>query len=338
MSRSNTPTVSILLPVRNEARHLPAALASIFAQTLTDWELVAVDDGSTDGTPQLLAAAAARDSRVRPMANPEPGLVAALNHGLAACRAPLVARMDGDDVCHPRRLATQVALLEAEPRVGLVACRFRHFPRHHLRVGMLAYEEWQNSLNSHEAIIRDLFVESPFVHPSVLVRREVVEAVGGYRDLGWAEDYDLWLRLAAAGVRFARTDDPLFYWRDRPERATRTMTEYTAEAFRACKAHHLQRGFLAGVDKVVLAGAGLEGRAWCRTLAAAGIGVACWVDVDPRKQGRQLHGAPVLPPDGVTPANGKMLITIGTRGARGGIRQWATRAGFCEGSDYVCVT
>jgi glycosyltransferase involved in cell wall biosynthesis len=335
---NGSPAISILLPVRNEARHLPAALASLFAQTRQDWELVAVDDGSTDATPAILAAAARRDGRVRPLRSPERGLVPALNHGLAACRAPLVARMDGDDVCHPRRLAVQAALLAERPELGLVACGFRHFPRHHLRVGMLAYEAWQNGLTSHEAIIRDLFVESPFVHPSIMARRELLLAVGGYRDQGWAEDYDLWLRLAAGGVRFARTAEPLFFWRDRPERATRTMAEYAATAFRACKAHHLRRGFLRDTDRVILAGAGQEGRAWRRALADEGVAVACWVDVDPRKTGRLLHGVLVMGPDQVSPRDGRLLITVGTRGARQGVRAWAERAGFREGKDFICVT
>ena len=332
------PAVSILLPVRNEERHLPAALASLFAQELPEWELVVVADGSTDATAEILAAAARRDHRIRLLSNPGRGLVAALNAGLAACRAPLVARMDGDDICHPRRLAVQAALLAARPEVGLVACSFRHFPRHQLRIGMLAYEAWQNSLASHGAILRDLYVESPFVHPSVMFRREAVAAVGGYRQMGWAEDYDLWLRLAAAGVLFARTAEPLFFWRDRPERATRTMAEYAAAAFRACKAHHLKNGFLAGTQQVILAGAGREGRAWYRTLAAEGVGVACWVDVDPRKRGRLLHGARVVGPDEVSPRDGRLLITVGTRGARDGVRAWATAAGFREGADFICVT
>ena len=224
------------------------------------------------------------------------------------------------------------------PEVGLVACGFRHFPRHHLRVGMLAYEAWQNGLTSHEAILRDLFVESPFVHPSVMFRRDAVLAVGGYRDLGWAEDYDLWLRLAGAGVRFARLPEELFFWRDRPERATRTMTEYSFEAFRACKLHHLCKGFLEGEREVVLAGAGQEGRAWCRALAGAGVRVSAWVDVDPRKVGRTLHGALVLPATAMVPDGRKLLITVGTRGARAGVRAWAQQAGFAEGRDFVCVT
>jgi glycosyltransferase involved in cell wall biosynthesis len=334
-----TPAVSILLPARNEERFLPAALDSIFRQTFPDWELVAVDDGSDDATPAILADAATRDPRVRVLRPSRRGLVTALNAGLEACRAPLVARMDGDDICHPRRLELQASFLSNNPSVGLLACDFRSFPRASLGSGMVAYESWQNALSNHDDILRDLYVESPFVHPSVLFRRKEVLAVGGYHERGWAEDYDLWLRMAAAGTRFARLSRTLFFWRERPERATRTLPEYTAAAFRACKAHHLKRCFLNGVEEVLLAGAGLEGRAWSRALQAEGIRVAGWVDVDPRKIGRSLHGAPVVGAREVTAGNGvKMLVTVGTRGAREQIRRWADGAGFAEGVDYLCVT
>lgn len=333
----SSPAVSILMPVRNEERFLPAALASLKAQSFTDWELLAVDDGSTDGTTAILAAAAA-DPRVKVVQNQGSGLVAALNSGLALCQAPLVARMDGDDICHPQRLARQLAMMAADGGIGLVAASFCHFPRQQLKIGMLAYEEWQNSLVSHEQIMADMFVESPFVHPGVMFRKDVVTGVGGYREMGWAEDYDLWLRLAAAGVKFARTAEPLVYWRDRPERATRTMAEYSGDAFRRCKLHHLQSGFLQGVTEVTLAGAGKEGRAWQRLLAAAGIGLARWVDVDPKKHGRVLHGAMIVPPREIVPDNGKLLVTVGTRGARAGIREWARQAGLVELKDFISVT
>jgi glycosyltransferase involved in cell wall biosynthesis len=333
-----TPHVSILLPVRNEEQFLPAALESLYRQTMTTWELVCVDDGSSDATPSILAGAARRDPRVRVMTTPGRGLVAALNTGLAACRASLVARMDGDDFAHPRRLELQTAVMTTDPELGLVASAFRHFPRHQVKLGMLAYEAWQNALSSHEKIMADLFVESPFVHPSVMFRKSLVEAVGGYRERGWAEDYDLWLRLAAVGTRFARLPQTLFFWRERPDRVTRTSPDYSAEAFRACKAHHLRNGFLKGVSEVVLAGAGLEGRAWMRTLDREGIRVALWVDVDPRKIGKDLHGARVVGPDQVAPDRGKMLITVGTRGAREQVRSWALTAGFGEGRDFLLVT
>jgi len=337
VKRTKCPVVSILMPVRNEQRFLPAALRSLAAQTLKDWELVAVDDGSTDETPRILAEAAAGDPRIRVLECAGQGLVPALNAGLASCRAPLVARMDGDDIAHPARLATQATFLKGHPHVGLVACSFRHFPRQHVGMGMAGYEQWQNQLLSHEAILADLFVESPFVHPSVMFRRPVVEGVGGYRDMGWAEDYDLWLRLAAAQTRFARLPGTLFFWRERPERATRTSAVYAPEAFRLCKLHHLLNDFLKGEREVILAGAGLEGRAWYRSLREAGIKVSAWVDVDPRKIGRELHGAPVLATDQVAPTGVKMLMTVGARGARAVVRQSSFAAGFVEGIDAICV-
>lgn len=331
------PFVSILMPVRNEEKFLKAAIASIKAQTFQEWELVVVDDGSTDGTAAILAAAAS-DRRIKVLQNSGRGLVPALNVGLAECHGLFIARMDGDDISHPRRLEKQLKVFAGDPETGLVASSFRHFPRRSLKVGMLAYEEWQNSLTNHRQIMADIFVESPFVHPGVMYRKKIIERFGGYRDMGWAEDYDLWLRMAGDGVRFAKTPEPLIFWRDRPERATRTMNEYSADAFRKCKAHHLQCGFLRETSAVILAGAGKEGRAWQRVLAETGIKVSCWVDVDPKKKGRMLHGAEIVAPDDISPNNARMLVTVGTRGARAGIRTWASAAGFVEGTDFVCVT
>lgn len=332
------PRVSILLPVRNEERLLPAALASLFRQTLTDWELVAIDDGSTDTSGAILDAAAAADRRVRVLHRPQHGLVAALNDGLANCRAPLVARMDGDDICHPRRLERQAAFLDANPEVTLVACRVRHVPRQTLTEGMRAYEGWQNGLLTHADIVRDLYVESPFTHPSIMFRRQAVLALDGYRDRDWPEDYDLWLRMALAGARFARLPEELFYWRDRPQRLTRTGGAYSLEAFRACKAHHLRRTFLAGIDGVTLWGAGIEGKAWRRTLLAEGVAVERWIEVDPRKVGQTIHGAPVAGIDTLKPGSGRLLITVGAKGARAQVRAFAEQAGLVEGEDFVCVT
>lgn len=332
------PAVSILLTVRDEEQHLPAALASLFRQTHSDWELVAVNDGSTDSTGALLDAAAGRDPRVRVLHRPPLGLVAALNDGLEDCRAPLVARMDGDDLCHPRRFERQARFLATHPETALVSCRVRHFPRRLLRDGMLAYEHWQNGLADHDDVLRDLYVESPFVHPSVMFRREAVRALGGYRDCTWPEDYDLWLRMALSGARFARLPDTLFFWRDRPERLTRTSAAYALEAFRRCKAHHLCRSFLAGASGVTLWGAGIEGKGWRKALQREGVGVRRWVEVDPRKLGQVIHGAPVVGIDALRPGDGKTLVTVGARGARAQVRQFAGQVGLREGVDFVCVT
>ncbi len=250
--------------------------------------------------------------------------MAALNTGLAACRAPLLARMDGDDICHPRRLELQAAYLDAHADTGLVACNFRHFPRTTLKQGMLAYETWQNTLVSHDLIMRDLFVESPFVHPSIMARRRLIKAVGGYRDCGWAEDYDLWLRLADSGIRFARLPQTLFFWRDHPERATRTMSEYSADAFRACKLDYLVRVFFArsGVSS-------LPAQDW-----KVGPGSACWQAQASRYQAgwmwiRARSAAACMALRFYlqisSGQHGRILVAIGVRGAREQFRNSCSR-------------
>lgn len=335
---SVNPRISVLMPVRNEERYLQAALNSLCRQTLPCWELIVVDDVSTDATPDILNQAQRRDPRIQVRANDGNGLVAALNTGLAACRAELVARMDGDDISHPRRLELQSAYLDRHPEIDLAACNFRHFPRSGLRPGMLAYETWQNSLTGHERIMRDIFVESPFVHPSIMCRRNTLELAGGYRDCNWAEDYDLWLRMAQSGARFARLPETLFFWRDHPERATRTMDAYSLTAFRNCRLDHLLKGYLRGINRVVIAGAGQEGRAWQRMLTAHNIAVSAWIDVDPRKIGRILHGSPVIHPDTLGSLQDKILVAIGVRGAREQFRSLVAPLGLNEGLDFICVS
>jgi cellulose synthase/poly-beta-1,6-N-acetylglucosamine synthase-like glycosyltransferase len=325
------------MPVRNEERYIQATLDSLYRQTCDSWELVAVDDGSTDGTSAILAAAARSDSRIHVLSRTGGGLVAALNAGLAACRAPLVARLDGDDICHPQRLALQAAYLDTHPEIGLVASNFCHFPRTGLKQGMIDYETWQNGLTDHHLTQRDLFVESPFVHPSIMTRRSILTELGGYHDPGWPEDYDLWLRMAAVGVRFARLPQTLLFWRDHPERATRTMDEYASHAFRACKCHHLRHVFLNSVSDVVIAGAGQEARAWQRLLSDVDVTVSTWLDVDPKKVGRTLHGAPIIAPDQLRLDGRKMLVAIGVRGAREQFRDLAEGYGWQEGIDFICV-
>lgn len=334
----NAPAVSILMPVHNEERYLPAALASVQRQTFSAWEMVAVDDGSTDATAQILAQTARTDPRIRIISQQNQGIVAALNRGLSACRTSLVARMDGDDICHPRRLELQLQAMRENPQIDLVACGVRHFPRPQLQDGMKAYEAWQNALVEHEEIERDLYVESPFAHPSVLFRRRAVVEAGGYRAVGWAEDYDLWLRLASSGARFTRLPERLFFWRDRPERLTRTAANCSAEAFRACKASFLAAGYLSGTESVTLWGAGIEGKAWRKALREQNIRVARWIEIDRRKIGQTIHDAPVAAINELAPGQGKMLITIGARGARAQVRQWAGQRGLVEGRDFVCVT
>ena len=333
------PTVSVLMPVRDAASTLAEALDSLAAQTLEAWELVAVDDGSQDGTLELLYAAAARDPRVRVLARPAEGIVAALNAGLCAVRAPLVARMDGDDLCHPERLEAQVALLAERPDLGLAGCLVECFPADRITDGMRRYEAWLNSLVEPEDIARERLVEAPLVHPSVVVRRGVLERVGGYRQGPFPEDYDLWLRLHEAGVRMAKVPRVLLRWRDGDGRLTRTDARYGRDVFVPLKVQHLVATFLAGHREVQIWGAGPDGKQWRPALSAAGVRVARFFDVDPRKIGGRVgREVPVVWWEQVTAHRGTPLLgAVGAKGARGQIREALSERGFREGEDFLFV-
>ncbi len=334
----NQPLCSILMAVRNEEKYLPAALESILRQTLTDWQLVVIDDGSTDNTTEILKSYADRDSRIQPVYQPSNGLVPALILGTQKCYSDFIARMDGDDICHPQRLEKQYRFLQDNPETSLVATNIRYFPSHIVQGGMRHYEHWQNSLVTHDLILRDLFVESPFTQPSIMYRKTAVESVGGYRDIGWAEDYDLWLRLALSKHQLARIPETLFFWREHADRLTHTADEFSLDAFRRCKAFHLKKSLLKDKRSVTLWGVGIEGKAWRKVLLDIGIDVHHWIDIDPGKIGQTIHGAKVAEPDSLKPGCGPMLITIGARGARDLVREKCQELGLIESKDYICVT
>jgi glycosyltransferase involved in cell wall biosynthesis len=332
-----SPRVSVLLPVRDAARTLGACLDSLFAQTLRDFELVAVDDGSRDASVRALAEA--RDPRLRLLDSGGRGLSAALNAGLGATRAPLVARMDADDVAHPERLERQLRRMDADPELDVLGCRVRLLRDGVERDGgMRRYVAWQNRLLDDAAIRRDLLVESPLVHPSVMLRREKLLALGGYTEVPVPEDYELWLRGAAAGWRFGKCPEVLLDWRDGPDRLTRRDPRYGPERFRRLKLEALERGPLDGRRGVVVWGAGPIGKGWGRALRERGHPLLAFVEVAPRRLGQRICGAQVIP---VAAAAGYPealhLAAVGQPGARDRIRRAARRLGLREGRELVAV-
>src|SRR4051812_44139528 len=167
------------------------------------------------------------------------GIARAIQAGVALARAPLVARMDGDDICLPDRFARQVERFAADARLGALGTQVEAFPV--AGEGLRRYIEWQNQVLGTEAHATQLFVESPLCHPSVMVRRAALDAVGGWRDVAWPEDYDLWLRLDAGGWALDKVPEVLLRWRHGTGRATFADARYGIEQFRRAKAPHLAR-------------------------------------------------------------------------------------------------
>jgi glycosyltransferase involved in cell wall biosynthesis len=204
------PTVSVIMAVYNGEPWLGDAVASILGQSLADLEFIVVDDGSTDGTPKRLAAIG--DPRLLVLRQSRRGQTAALNRGLGAARAPLVARIDADDVALPERLARQAAFMAAHPEVGLLGTAAREIAPS----GMVVRELTPPCED--RAIRRALMRANPFIHSSVMFRRELVDRVGDYDEsFAVAQDYDLWLRMSRV-TRLANLGEPLVLRRLAPGR------------------------------------------------------------------------------------------------------------------------
>jgi len=350
------PEVSVLLPCRDVAVWLPECIDSLEAQSLRDYEVVAVDDRSTDDTGSLLREWSSRDDRVRFLevgpaspsgdrgANRTPGdgLLAALDLAVGAAKAPLLARMDGDDVAAPGRLELQRDFMATRRDLAACGTAVGLFPRSEVGEGYLRYETWLNGLSEPEDLRRDLFVECPVAHPTLMIRRSVLSGLGGYRDPGWPEDYDLVLRLHAAGMLAANLSSRQLRWRVRPDRYSLTSDRYSADSFRRCKVHFLDQAFLPAARPLVVWGAGKVGKPLARELIRQGRSITAFVDLDARKIGQEIHGAPVLDPAGfealLQPDDPYVLVAVGSPGARGEIREALDALGRREIEDYrVCA-
>jgi glycosyltransferase involved in cell wall biosynthesis len=213
-----TPRVSVVMPVRDGERFLREALDSTLAQTLEDFELIVVDDGSTDGTPAILAEATQHDPRMRVQRQEPGGLTVALNAGCALAQAPLIARMDADDVMLPDRLERQTAYLEANPEVAL------------LGGGIVLVDEAGSEIDCEPGRPElDFLVRNELTHATVMLRADAFSALGGYR-LDQSEDYDLWLRFDEHyGV--AALAEPVIRYRLHPGQFSVTALERQALGF-----------------------------------------------------------------------------------------------------------
>ena len=235
---ASPPRVSVVLPVFNAEAFLGEAVESVLTQSLEDFELIAIDDGSTDGSRHILESFAARDGRVRLFARENRGLAATLNEGIQRAAAAYVAIMNADDVAMPERLAKEAAFLDAHPHVAAVGSQTQFF-----NVGATATPT--TSLPCSPAAVRKLLGRgSPLSHPSVLFRRQAVVDIGLYRpQLVPAEDYDLWLRLSERHD-LANLPDMLLRYRVHPGQST--ARAYEAVAIASLAAQAAARARLAG--------------------------------------------------------------------------------------------
>jgi hypothetical protein len=240
---------------------------------------------------------------------------------------------------HPDRLRQQAGFLSAHTDIALVACQVELFPEEAVRGGYREYIRWQNACLTPDDIAANMYVESTLAHPSVMMRRYAVDAVGGYANGDFPEDYDLWLRFHAAGYRMAKLPSVLLRWREQDCRTTRVDARCNRAAFDHLRAKYLARDArLQSTRELVVWGGGRTTRLRVRHLLDTGIRIQAWVDVAPGRIGNTIWGLPVHSHEWLNrDPRPFVLVYVNNHGAREEIAEVLEQWGYIRGEDYLAV-
>lgn len=336
--------VSVLLPFRSAFGTLDASIRSISEQSFSEWEMLLINNASSDESTSIAHAWSRRDARIKVIEEPTMGIAHALNTGLKHTTSPLIARMDADDLAHPERLARQVAYMKAHPEIGVLGTRTRFETTVQKSSGMAWFVTWQNAIGTpHEHYVKR-FVDAPLAHPTVMFRGELVDRFGGYSTEPLPEDHELWLRWMHHGVRFAKLPEELLSWHDHPQRLSRTHINYSVDAFFTTKAKWIAAwykrkyitpsGSPGGGEKCPIIIAGTSGlcRDRAAKLEAHGLRIHAFTDV----KRREVPNYAFIPHDELPPSGKALIISfISQRGTGDRIAEYLSSRGLVEGEDFI---
>ncbi len=336
--------ISVLLPVYNAEFNIGGALKSILDQSYPKFEIIVVDDGSTDSSGAIISHLAKKDSRIKSFTFPvNRGIVSALNHGLNHCSGKWIARMDADDLMMPHRLQRQMTCAKESPEVDIWGCRIELFGFHgNLSMGQIRYQDWSNSLLTDQDIKSNIYAESPIMHPTFFLTSEVYQKLGGYSDNPWAEDYDFLLKADLNQAVFGKLPEVLLKKGDHPSRLAKTDIRCKRKAMFRAKAHyfalkpHIWKG-----KKIIILGSGSAGRLAFKSLEEKGISVHCFADNTSGDRNRTVMGLPAktLTPDSAEQflaeyRDSLFLLCIGNDEGREFVERLLQKNGFIEGRAY----
>lgn len=331
------PEVSVVLPFFNAEKTLPAAIESIIQQTFTDFELLLVDNHSSDNSRLVAEHFAKTDSRIRLLSEEKQGVAHAMNCGLKNTAGKYLARMDADDFAHPQRLEKQVRYLQEKPGIGLVGSEVKYVSHEKNTAGFQRFVKWVNSFHTSEEIELNRFVEIPVVNPTLLFRKEIFETCGGCLPGDFPEDYEMLLRYLEAGVKMAKLPEPLLEWHDYSTRLTRTDERYSTEAFFRVKAKYFQKWSERNNPfhpEIWVWGAGRKTRQRAKLLEKEGVKIKGYFDIVKGKttEKKTLHFTEI-------PQPGKIFIVpmVNKRGVSKQIKDYLLQINYRDGIDFLMM-
>lgn len=289
---TNTATrVSIIMPVKNADKYLHECLSSIRRQTFSFWELVVVNDHSTDNTQEILEQHAMADKRIRVFENTDHGITPALSLALSHAQGEYITRMDGDDMMPETRLALMTKALEAQPPKTVVTGKVQYFGAETISEGYLSYQHWLNKRIDKQDHWDWVYRECVIASPNWMCRKSDLLEIGGLASLSYPEDYHLVLNWYAHGFSIHSLPEVTLNWREHPERTSRNSEHYNQSHFFKLKIEHFVKHSL-GKATLVLWGVGNKGRLTAQILDVQGQDFT-WMDMNPDKYPGGIAGHPI---------------------------------------------
>lgn len=299
--------ISILMPVFNTEKYLTECIESILAQTEKDWELLVVNDFSTDQSFELLKRFEGSDERIRVFQNKEKGIIPALRVAFENSEGELITRMDSDDVMYPQKLACLKRPLVKMGAGNLAVGGVEYFSEEGVGEGFRKYEEWLNGMTEQGKNFDDIYKECSIPSPSWMIHRDDLIRAGAFEPNVYPEDYDLVFRFREIGLKIIPSQKVVHRWRDRPERASRTDANYRDFTFIQLKARWFVKSDYNFERPLVLWGAGKKGKRIARILNEEGISFG-WVTNNPEKIGKEIRGVELREIDILKRLNNPQII------------------------------
>lgn len=282
------PLVSILIPFKNTAEYLTECLDSIITQTYRNWEVIAINDHSIDGSQTILENFSHQDQRIKVFKNNGRGIIEALRSAYAISVGHLITRMDSDDIMTPDKLMVLVNNLRKSGKGHLGVGQVKYFSESGISDGYARYEKWLNQLTSKGVNYSEIYKECVIPSPCWMAFREDLDLCGAFGANHYPEDYDLAFRFMQAGLKCIPCNQILHYWRDYAIRTSRTSKHYAQNYFLEIKLYYFLKLDYKKKRPLVVWGAGNKGKTIAKSLQDAQIDFI-WVCDNPKKIGKSIY-------------------------------------------------
>ncbi|MFS4491609.1 glycosyltransferase [Maribacter sp. 2308TA10-17] len=321
----DTPLVSILIPFKNTAQFLTECLESILKQTHTNWEVLAVNDHSSDESLKVVHEFAEKDSRIQAFQNQGSGIIEALRTAYSKSKGTFITRMDSDDIMTPHKLEVMTNSLLESGKGHLAVGQVKYFSELGISNGYERYEAWLNQLTQTGSNYSEIYKECVIPSPCWMVRREDLDKCDAFEPDRYPEDYDLTFRFYENSLKCIPCNELLHYWRDYDTRTSRTSEHYAQNYFLDIKLHYFLKLNYNTDRPLIVWGAGTKGKTIAKALLDQQIDFY-WLCDNPKKIGKEIYGMEMLHFEFLNELkNPQSIITVANEEAQKAIRLYLDR-------------